>query len=34
MMLEWLAGGCLVVIVVGAAMLFAAALVDGLLGDE
>ena len=33
-MLEWLAGGCLAVIVVGAAMLFTAAIVDTLLGDE
>jgi hypothetical protein len=31
---EWLASGALVVIVLGAAMLFTAALIDGLLGDD
>lgn len=31
---QWLASGALAVIVVGAAMLFVAALVDGLLGDD
>ena len=33
-MLEWLAGGVLAVIVVGAAMLFCAAIVDTLLGED
>jgi hypothetical protein len=33
-MLEWLAGGCLVIIVIGAAFLFTAALVDSLLGED
>lgn len=33
-MLTYLAGGCVVVIVLGAAMLFAAAIVDSLLGED
>ena len=33
-MLTWLAGACVVGIVLGAGMLFVAALVDSLLGDD
>lgn len=33
-MLTYLAGGCVVVIVVGAAFLFTAAIVDTLLGED